>query len=121
MNTLPSYSKQFNKITEAYIKGEIKPNSSIFCFCGNLCDNKGNWAGLSLYSHNDYKGYVGNDFVRMETALFEKLYTILNRGSIPIWNDLYKEGTPEYEDALFEGMCDALEVLKQIHIERGGG
>lgn len=28
-------------------------------------------------------------------------------------------GSPLYEDALFEGMCKALEVLKQIHIERG--
>lgn len=73
--------------------------------------------------YRPYNGYKGNDFMRMETALL----TPLHFGGTDISNEDYrdedgvlvsKEIHPEYEDRLFSGMCAALEVLKQIHIER---
>lgn len=116
MNT-PTFKEQFNKITEAYIKGEIKPFDSKFCFCGTLCDNTNKWFWMERREHKKSNGYLGVDFVRMEKALIE---TILREtgedresGGSTIMENI------NYENALFNGMCAALEVLKDIHKSRG--
>lgn len=109
MKTLPTFKEQFDKITEAYIKGEIKPYDASFCFCGTLCNNTRMWQISRNLAHNDWGGYVGNDFIRMENAL---LITIENEFPQAHWLDIP-------EDVLFEGMCAALEVLKEIHREKG--
>lgn len=120
MTTLPSYKTQFNKITEAYIKDEIRPMDRSFCFCGTLENGDYKWIdektaiGLT-YTYQEYS--------RMEDALLNELtdfhvYKIGDDG----WhgNACPELSNPaEYEPALFKGMCNALEVLKQIHIEKG--
>lgn len=116
---LPSYKTQFDKITEAYIRGEIKPLDAKFCFCGTLCDNSTKWAKNPEEEHNDFAGYLGNDFVRMEKALLTTSFNYLwdkTGGGILHAEELHPQ---EYEDALFNGMTAALKVLKQIHIQRG--
>jgi hypothetical protein len=122
---LPSYREQFNKITEAYIRGEIKPYNAEFCFCGTIAGSC-KWQLCS----NGYNGYSLVNYCRMEDAL---LIVIKNR-MIEFFPGMTKyadctgdadmlryeiESHPQYEEALFNGMCAALEVLKQIHIERG--
>lgn len=118
-----TYKKAFDKITEAYIKDEIKPMDRNTCFCGTLGWNTG----------NDY--YTRYDYKKMEWALLRRLigiYTDLVYLTPPqiniygfqwVFCEGVKEGvepkTKEYEDALFRGLCDALDVLKKIHIERG--
>jgi hypothetical protein len=47
----------------------------------------------------------------MEKALFSNFR---DRFSYDRLNDY-----PEYEDELFAGMCAAIDVLKQVHIEHG--
>ena len=107
MNTLPKFSEQYDKIIDAYFKNEIKPYDAKFCFCGTLNNNDSRWCVSSfLKFHADFGNYKGVEYVRMENALFESIeYSLPN--------------SPEYEDFLFKGMCAALEVLKQIHIEHG--
>lgn len=78
---------------------------SQFCFCGTLCDNTNSWFKIPMARHNDSHGYKGKDFVKMETALLNKIGV----------NGNY----PQYEDDLFAGMCASLEVLKDIHRSRG--
>jgi len=112
MDTLPKFSDSYNKVITAYFKDEIKPWDAKFCFCGTLCDNKEYWFKMPCISHNDFMGYTGKDFVRMEQAL---LYTIAGFG-VFTWKD---EGTERYETAVFEGMCAALTELENIHKERG--
>lgn len=107
-----TYNEAYDKIIQAYFKDEIHPANPMFCFCGNLCDNTQDWFGIPLELHRNSHGYKGQDFVRMESALFG---SITNEFHLL----LHDVGSAEYEDALFAGMSAALEVLKQIHRERG--
>lgn len=105
-----NYQTAYNKIIDAYFKDEIKPFEAKFCFCGTLCDNSSKWfrsyVNMSgVRRHKDFGDYSGNDYYRMEQVL-------LNNVSCT-------QGTPRYEASLFAGMSAALDVLKQIHIERG--
>lgn len=121
-----TYKEAESKIIDAYFNDEIKPFDSKFCFCGNLTDNSGLWnieerfypGGLELpYSHREYK--------KMEFQLMETVCMItLNKSWKGDWD---YNGVPvdkifkseKYEDALFEGMSKALDVLKSIHKNRG--
>jgi hypothetical protein len=111
-----TYNEAYNKIIDAYFKDEIKPFHPAFCFCGTLCENKAEWYGISLFestmggvfssSHHASHGYTGQHFERMESALLNRLCFV-------------DQKSDNWEDALFKGMCAALEVLKQIHLSKG--
>jgi len=106
-----TYQQAYDKIIQAYFRDEIKPKDSCFCFCGNLCDNSNAWHhGNGFLNHKPSHGYSGKELIRMEVALMFNSTLMEEYG---------KEGSKEYEDALFIAMCAALEVLKQIHKERG--
>ena len=121
MNT-PTYKEQFDKITEAYIRGEIKPFNSTFCFCGTLAPEE--YSNEGFKNWNDHDGrfnqkkhfYSLEQYGDMEEALFSALGAYTGRMSSFIKPCLESD---EYEDVLFNGMCAALEVLKQIHISKG--
>lgn len=102
-----TYTQAYDKIIQAYFRDEIKPWESEFCFCGTLCDNKPDWNEGTMPNHPkvDFMNYNGIEYQRMEAALLDRIDS--------------DEGYEEYEDELFAGMCNALEVLKQIHRERG--
>lgn len=105
-----TYRQAYDKIIDAYFKDEIKPYSPKFCFCGTLCDNSMDWAKDSYLSvmkgapHNDFGNYTGFDYMMMERALFCQDGKLVGEFT---------------EEVLFTGMCAALEVLKQIHKDRG--
>lgn len=128
-----TYKQAYNKIIDAYFKDEIKPFDAEFCFCGTLCKKRSSfWLG---------SGYSNKQLRMMEGALLVTLQkkTVGFIGE-PVWvRDMCLPGDqlafhlnnqegvtefqilehPIYEDALFSGMSAALDVLKQIHIERG--
>lgn len=117
MNTLPRYSTQFDKITVAYIEGKINPCDADFCFCGTLSPTMGAWRGnhnlfswgeekpeYRVHKYDHYQPYTISEYKRMEWALI---------------NGKNGAFTDDKEQDLFIGMCAALEVLKQIHLERG--
>jgi hypothetical protein len=107
-----TYKQAFDLITEAYIKDEIRPYECSFCFCGTLANNTSEWVGCNLVN-----GYSGSDFREMESALLDFIgYSFKDETWVGI-NKL--ENHPRWEDVLFNGMCAALEVLKEIHRERG--
>ncbi len=106
-----TYKEAYDKIIQAYFKDEIQPYNAKFCFCGTLANGSGWYSGQGGYSYKEY--------TNMEVAL---LHTITKEfAKLHIWglNEYEKANHPEWENFLFEGMCAALEVLKQIHIERG--
>lgn len=119
-----TYKQAFDMITEAYIKDEIKPYDNEFCFCGTLSHDS-NWRWEDYHKEFSYP-YTNKEYLRMEYPL---LHTLRNKtvGEIEGYSmflpcfDVDKNviNHPNYENALFEGMCNALDVLKQIHIERG--
>jgi hypothetical protein len=102
-----TYKQAYDKIIEAYFKDEIQPEDPQFCFCGTLCDNDARWYGCRLDGyHYSSHGYNGVDFVKMEKALCDQTRSLRKRD----------EG---YEDALFDDMSAALDVLKEIHRSKG--
>lgn len=110
-----TYQEAYNKIIEAYFKDEIIPQNAEFCFCGTLNDHDDDY----WVSHYFKKGgihYTGQEFQLMEEALFSGLQKY---GFSLDMAHVEMVAFSNYEDALFNGMCAALEVLKQIHKERG--
>lgn len=101
-----TYKQAFDKITEAYIKGEIKPLNSKFCFCGNLCNNDSGWRQDEgeVRKRKGYQ-YSREEFERMEWPLLGVYYDERSNTNI--------------EEYLFRAMCKSLDILKQIHKERG--
>lgn len=107
-----TYNQAYNKIIEAYFKDEIRPYEAPFCFCGTLCNGSSSWRRIEykgIFSgdiHNDFLGYTGKEYADMEKALLLPLLGCMSGGNT-------------YEDKLFEGMCAALDVLKEIYIGKG--
>jgi hypothetical protein len=108
-----TYRQAYDKIIEAYFKDEIKPFDPDFCFCGNLNDKSWTWGGQC----DERKYYTADQYVKMEKALFRGMNEVRNDATSGGWKSI--KNTDAGERSLFEGMCAALEVLKQIHIERG--
>lgn len=130
MNKL-TYKEAYDKIIQAYFKDEIQPYDSNFCFCGTLAPEIYSNVGYKNWNNHDGKFdqskhfYLLKEYYRMELALFKPLCAtssvVLPNRPIPIGYcaGKLKKDAEEYEDALFEGMCAALEVLKEIHRIRG--
>jgi hypothetical protein len=113
-----TYQQAYNKVIDAYFKDEIKPLDNRFCFCGTLSYDS-DWR--NQYGRISYP-YSKEEYIEMEDALFEGLSKGVGVRIVPAMSLGYCEeklNHPNYGNALFEGMCTALEVLKQIHIERG--
>lgn len=112
------YREAYDKIIDAYFKDEIRPFDAEYCFCGTLCGNSSKWieSGISneLGDPNrcvNFAGYSSTEWAQMEFALCKTVQTMTRPNR--------ERSGPIYEDALFNGMSAALDVLKQIHIERG--
>lgn len=109
-----TYKQAYDKIIDAYFKGEIEPGDNQFCFCGTLA-NDDEWRRFGgMYRRDEY--------LNMEHALFSGMSIVLKTKvdsfmSIIDFNELKERD--KYEEALFEGMCAAIEVLKDIHRSRG--
>ncbi len=117
---MPTYKEQYDKIIQAYFRDEIKPYRMSFCFCGTLTGGN-SW---TRYIDNSWSPYKGKEFSAMENALLSTIKKLTIGGDpLEIFLGAYGQrevaNHPNYETALFEGMCAALEVLKEIHISRG--
>ena len=111
-----TYKQAFDKITEAYIKEEIKPMRMDFCFCGTLaCEVKERDIG----SYWDDERYSEQEYLRMEIALMKGLGAKRVIGGNGWHIGTERPYDADYEERLFAGMCAALDVLKSIHKERG--
>lgn len=118
MNTL-TYIEARDKIWNAYFRDEIKPCAPEFCFCGTL------EGGYNWLFEDKAINYSVKQYGEMERALFSHFPNIIWQKPGGLINQL--EGgwlddifrLRNYEELLFSGMLAALEVLKQIHRERG--
>lgn len=114
-----TYNEAYNKIIDAYFKDEIETMDPEFCFCGTLASNE-DWVSFKiLKSRPSFYSY--HEYGRMEKALFSPFKNIIweHNCSIKVIDEDDIESRSDYEDKLFNGMCAALEVLKQIHKDRG--
>lgn len=112
------YNRTVQILVDAYFKDEIRPEDAEFCFCGTLCNGRISWSNSSFRQH--YHSYSFLEYGLMEKALFSPWpdITWLKNGDIDS-SHLELRSEPDYEQKIFDGMCAALGVLKQIHIERG--
>lgn len=113
-----TYRQAYDKIIEAYFKDEIKPLNSSFCFCGTLNKND-NFYWLCYDRKIDGIYYSGNELQRLEVAFLIPIAKNLAGVDLFYGDPKAAYSHPNYENALFAGMSAALEVLKQIHKDRG--
>lgn len=131
----PTYEQQWKKLTTAYLRNGIQPYKTDFCFCGNLCNNETGWFSFvgqqqSIETekpaiHHSFGIYTGLELGRMEHALLLAIHKSCETFNV-YDDDCYVGGKfiaieqhPNYEQAVFEGMTAALEVLRQIHEAKG--
>lgn len=128
-----TYKQAYDLLIDAYYKDEIKPYDASFCFCGNLNENNRSWLSHDdkCTTHYDGINYNGKELWLMEDALLSHLnkelytdgkYTMFSKDYSFEDGWVVRKDTTKYEnyeDVLFEAFCKALDVLKQIHIERG--
>lgn len=118
MTTL-TYQEARGLILDAYFKDEIEPGDGHFCFCGTLSPKNAVWRGCGEKT----LPYSSSEYERMEKALMcgmsTSLRIMINAYTTPVRVFRKIKTHPNYETALFAGMSAALEVLRQIHIERG--
>lgn len=107
-----TYSEAYDKIIQTYFNDEIKPYDGNFCFCGNLNDNNCTWGTVA--DNKNY--YTPLQYRTMEAALLDCIQKKYIK--CPEWS-LIIEQSKNYEDWLFDAMCAALDVLKEIHRSRG--
>lgn len=117
-----TYNQAYDKIIQAYFKDEIEPYNSDFCFCGTVSNGK-------CWFRGECENYYPSQFKEMEFALLDNIRLgTLGGNDIyfapPFAEDLGRirievKNHPNYEEALFIGMCAALNVLKEIHRSRG--
>lgn len=107
--TLPSYETQKNKILDAYFSDKIEPMNSRFCFCGTLSPDR-SWRMQA----SGYYPYKPAEYCRMEDALFNGIMWVTKESNGNRWRQC-----SNYEDGIFEGLVNALDVLKSIHKEHG--
>ncbi len=118
MKTL-DYKTAYNKVIDAYFKDEIKILNCQFCFCGTLNNNDRLWV-----QNKENLPYSYTEFSEMEKALFSTFSEIewINNGLTDTMGDFDEDDCKDlienYEEKLFNGICAALDVLKQIHINR---
>lgn len=122
-----SYKEARNLIIDAYFKDEIKPFNPSFCFCGTLAPDSNwvtlgeNYMGRPILKVKEYP-YSIEEYRRMEKPLMNAL-CLATVGRLwelgPGFEPWHMKCHPEWENGIFTGMCDSLDVLKQIHIERG--
>ena len=109
-----TYKEAYDKIIEAYFKDEIQVFNATFCFCGTLCGSA-EWR----WRDDVNRQYSYKEFGRMEKALFSTFPEVVVLGNACLDGADDIERYNDFEERLFSGMCAALEVLKEIHKERG--
>lgn len=128
-----TYKEAYNKIIAAYFKDKIQPYDAHFCFCGTLgyTRDSSKQHSQSPAAFWDSTLFSVEEYTKMEYALLSPLRDkfapecgiYLNSRHDVTYNVHVRihnmRKNPDYEDVLFEGMCKALDVLKEIYIKRG--
>ena len=116
MNTKLTYIEARDKIWNAYFRDEITPIYSCACFVGNLLGEKDTWWMGREACRIDYE----NPIAAMTDRAFVEKNGMYSAEEILSMEAAFMKCYPSQgEEKLFAGMLAALEVLKQIHRDRG--
>lgn len=125
----PSYESQWQKLTTAYIKGEINPYDACACFVGNLLNGTKCWIYEKHHKlgsiHEEvlksvYKEsaglYTPDEVLEIEEIFMKETRNFKLKDSATFQERLMVNYT---EDSLFKGFELALAALKKLHISKG--
>lgn len=114
-----TYSQQFNKLTQAYIRGEVNPYHPCHCFVGNLLNNTDEWRhGRETYG--SVTEFLKHYILAQESISEESsgLYTVEDIVALEE-TFMNRVGYHHSEDELFHAFDATLDHLKKIHISKG--
>jgi hypothetical protein len=131
VNKYPTYIEQYDKLSIAYIKGEVKPYDHCACFIGNLLNNSSQWQGVKTYlgvisDASSDKFLLGCRIINkesnglydaMDIVKLEELFMLTYQRSIH--NNTNSSYDECHEYALFKAFEAALDFLKNIHQSKG--
>lgn len=129
-----TYKQAFDRLTEAYIAGNVNPFNPCSCFVGNLLGTE-RWISLRTSSWTDcvvargrhpnyieYENYTNQEIIDLE-HIFMKTYSenhplegLIKKLSFHILADILDNLN---EDALYKAFSITLDKLKEIHISKG--
>lgn len=124
MNT-PTYEQQWQKLTEAYLRGEMQPCNSCCCFIGNLLNGNSDWASGRTFDYTKPDTpaipipslvHFTSKAIIKESNGYYSVEEILNMETIFL---NVACNSDDYNEGIFEGMTAALEVLRKIHEAKG--
>jgi|GEM_PF-3569192 len=130
----PSFKTQFDKLTAAYINGEVNPMSAYAYFVGNLLNGNMNWwtvrskygeinycksqllSGLKVITEESSGLYTADEIIELEAIFMDNVRN--GADNMYAWRD---DGQPTIKDeqALFEAFSLTLDLLKTIHESKG--
>ena len=118
-----TYFEAYNKVIEAYFRDEIKPFDPRFCFCGTLSPNC-KWHTQSLFDKIIFNyPYSVDEYSKMEYYFFKPFrkmgIKLIGISEVNMELPYGFEYSERYEKLVFDGMVNALGILKSIHRERG--
>lgn len=69
-----TYQQSYDKLTAAYIHGQVEPWSLCFCFVGNLLNNTSQWGNCRLIDISNSEGVLIPQCVidKQDAQIFEK-------------------------------------------------
>lgn len=139
-----TYQEQYDKLTRAYIAGEMDPLDPCGCGIGNLLDKRSFWSCARELSEDFRQGTksFGAQSAQAEELIISKGYTLEeiinlescflnaildNGGELDAWQGkeagflevLPPNPTIKDENALFIALIKMLDELKEIHISKG--
>ncbi len=130
--TKPTFTEQYNKIVNAYMKNELDPWNCSACFIGNLLNNNGDWAqgrlvGVGVMRQSMHPTMCQSLVESRNCVLVESngAYTLeqvveMETNFLDIASDraiYYKRQWDE--GLLFKAMESTLNMLKKIHEAHG--
>lgn len=112
-----TFKQQFDKLTEAYIRGEVDAFDCKKCFVGNLLNGNGDWMDCrgDIGELTDEKGL--KTIISIEANGFYTPLEIIQLEER--FMDLAPLPSRQHEDLLFEAFSKTLDLLKQIHESKG--
>lgn len=125
------YKEMFDKLTEAYIKNEIRPYDNCGCFIGNMMNNTFEWAQCRDFDYKSKKNIVELKNPKMlSLEINEHLKGFYTPEEILSLEQCFMELLPRYEvygswsreqkeESLFKAFEATLALLKQIHEAKG--
>jgi hypothetical protein len=144
----PTYGEQWQKITSAYSNNKLNPYMNCACFIGNMLGNLSCWADtrtgspatgrgrraapfceddtekqIIKYSIGNMliksNGYTVDQIIKLENNFLGIIHRLGEVDNIEEWEDFQRFYPEAAEDILYEAMISTLNMLKEIHRERG--